>query len=103
MTTNFQAKETSVIRTECGREFGYNFQAVKLVRDEQHRFHIVYRTFSDEYIYSYCNPFLDTFSEHAYKLISEEEAKAIFLPLLSQDDARELFNTAQAPTLRILP
>ena len=79
--------------------FGHSFKAIKLMRDEQHNFHVVYKTFSDEYIYSFCNPFQDTLSAHAYKLISEEEAKAIFLDRLSQENARELFNTAQASTV----
>jgi hypothetical protein len=103
MNANFQPQESSALKTECGKEFGHSFQAIKLVRDEQHNFHVVYKTFSDEYIYSFCNPFQDTLSAHAYKLISEEEAKAIFLNRLSQENARELFNTAQASTtMRIL-
>lgn len=102
MNINLQPQESFTIKTECGKEFGQSFKAIKLVQDEQHNFHIVYKTYSNEYIYSFCNPFQDTSSEHAYKLISEKEAKDIFLSLLSQENARELFNTAQAPTMRIL-
>ena len=102
MNTSFQPQELTTIKTECGKEYGNSFRAIKLVRDENHSFHIVYKTFTNEYIYSFCNPFQDTSSEHAYKLISEKEAKDIFLSLLSQENARELFNTAQAPTMRIL-
>ncbi|MEJ8803236.1 hypothetical protein [Pontibacter sp. H249] len=69
---------------------------MKLVRDEKHNFHLVYRTYSDEYIYSFCNPFQDTFTADTYKLISEAEAKKIFLPRLSQDNVSELFNNAEA-------
>jgi hypothetical protein len=102
MHTNCQPEETSTIKTTCGKVFGHTFSAIKFVRDEQYNFHVVYKTFSGEYIYSSCNPFQDTFPEQAYKLISEEEAKAIFLNCLSQDNARELFTTAPAPALRIL-
>lgn len=102
MNPNLQPEESSNIKTECGKEFGRSFKAIKLVQDERHNFHIVYKTYSNEYIYSFCNPFQDTSSEHAYKLISEKEAKDIFLGRLSQENARELFNTAQAPTMRIL-
>ncbi|WP_018479583.1 hypothetical protein [Pontibacter roseus] len=102
MNPNFQPQETTTLKTECGKEFGHSFKAIKLVRDEQHNFHIVYKTFSNEYIYSFCNPFQDTSSAHPYKLISEEQAKAIFLNRLSPANARELFSTAQAPTMRVL-
>lgn len=102
MNPNFHPQVSSALRTECGKEFGYCFQAIKLVRDEHYNYHVVYKTLSNEYIYSFCNPFQDTFSTHAYKLISEEEAKAIFLGRLSQENARELFNTVQASTVRIL-
>jgi hypothetical protein len=102
MNTGFQSEELTTIKTACGKEFGNSFRAIKLVRDEKHNFHIVYKTFSNEYIYSFCNPFQDTSSEHAYKLISEEEAKVIFLNRLSQENARELFSTAKAPVMRIL-
>jgi hypothetical protein len=101
MNTNFQPQESTSIKTVCGRELGSTFKAIKLARDERHNFHIVYRTFSDEFIYSFCNPFLDTSSEHVYRIISEEEAKAIFMPLLSQENARELFSTAQAPAMQV--
>lgn len=102
MNTNLQPQVSSALQTECGKEFGYCFQAIKLVRDEKYNFHIVYKTFSNEYIYSFCNPFQDTTSAHAYTLISEEEAKAIFQSRLSQENARELFHTAPASTMRIL-
>ncbi|PKV63594.1 hypothetical protein [Pontibacter ramchanderi] len=102
MMTDFQPKEHNAIKTVCGKQLDATFKAIKLVRDERHNFHIVYRTFSDEFIYSYCNPFLDTSSEHVYRVISEQEAKAIFLPLLSLENARELFSTAQAPTMQLL-
>lgn len=85
-----------LLRTECGKEYNNVFKAIKLVRDERHNFHVVYRTYSDEYIYSFCNPFLDTYTADTYKLISESEAKQIFLHRLSQDNARELFSTAEA-------
>ncbi|MBX0334150.1 hypothetical protein K3G39_12975 [Pontibacter sp. HSC-14F20] len=101
MNTNFQPQEFTSIKTVCGKALGSTFKAIKLVRDEKHNFHIVYRTFSDEFIYSFCNPFLDTSSEHVYKIISEEEAKVIFMPLLSQENARELFSTAQAPAMLV--
>lgn len=99
MNLNFQPQESTPIKTVCGRALDSTFKVIKLARDEKHNFHIVYRTFSDEFIYSFCNPFLDTPSEHDYRIISEEEAKAIFLPLLSAENARELFSTAQAPTM----
>lgn len=101
MNTNFQPQASTSIKTVCGKELGSTFKAIKLARDGKHNFHMVYRTFSDEFIYSFCNPFLDTFSEHDYRIISEEEAKAIFIPLLSQENARELFSTAQAPIMQI--
>lgn len=102
MNTDFQPQEPRPIKTACGKEFGYSFQAIKLVRDENHNFHIVYKTFTNDYIYAFCNPFQDNPSEHAYKLISLDEAKAIFISRLSEEDARELFSTAQAPTMQIL-
>ena len=85
-----------LLQTECGKKYKNVFKAIKLIRDEQHTFHIVYRTYSDEYIYSFCNPFQDTFTVDTYKLISESEAKHIFMHRLSQANARELFSTAQA-------
>jgi hypothetical protein len=103
MENNFQPQETFTIRTTCGREFGQTFKAMKLVRDEQHNFHIVYKTFSDEFIYSFCNPFQDCVAEHAYRLISEDEALAIFKDRLSEDNARELFSTTPVPSMRLLP
>ncbi len=90
------ATEVFALKTECGKEFGSIFKAIKLIRDEKHNFHVVYKTFSDEYIYSFCNPFQDTFSANTFKLISEEEAKKIFLSRLSKENARELFSTAEA-------
>ncbi|MBF8963506.1 hypothetical protein I0P70_09625 [Pontibacter sp. FD36] len=101
MNTDFQPKEFTTIKTVCGKELDFTFKAIKLARDEKHNFHIVYRTFSDEFIYSFCNPFLDTSSEHVYRMISEAEAKAIFMPLLSPENARELFSTAQAPAMQV--
>jgi hypothetical protein len=102
MGKNFQPQEISTLRTACGREFGQTFKAIKLVRDEHHNFHIVYKTFSEEYIYSFCNPFQDCEAEHAYRLISEDEAIAIFKDRLSEDNARELFSTTPVPTMRLL-
>ena len=84
------------LRTECGKTFENVFKAIKLVRDEKHNFHIVYRTFSDEYIYSFCNPFQDEFATQAYHIISESEARSIFLPRLSEQNASELFSTSKA-------
>ncbi|MCJ8165594.1 hypothetical protein MKJ04_12150 [Pontibacter sp. E15-1] len=84
------------LQTECGKTFGNVFKAIKLVRDEQHNFHIVYKTFSDEYIYSFCNPFQDDLFANVYRLISEPEAKRIFQRLLSQENASELFNAPAA-------
>lgn len=103
MIENFQPQETFTIRTECGKEFDQTFSAIKLVRDERHNFHIVYRTFSDEYIYSFCNPFQDSTSEQSYRLISADEVRAIFMHRLSEDNARELFSTNPAPSMRLLP
>jgi hypothetical protein len=96
MKNSLYTTQDSALRTECGKEFGSLFKAIKLMRDEKHNFHVVYKTFSDEYIYSFCNPFLDTFPANIYKLISEEEAKNIFLRRLSEENARELFSTAEA-------
>ncbi|WP_242927947.1 hypothetical protein [Pontibacter vulgaris] len=96
MEDNLYTTQELALKTECGKEFDGLFKAIKLIRDEKHNFHVVYKTFSDEYIYSFCNPFQDTFSVNTYKLISEEEAKGIFLSRLSQENARELFNTAEA-------
>ena len=89
-------QQALLLRTECGKEYSQAFKAIKLVRDEKHNFHVVYRTYSDEYIYSSCNPFQDTYAAETYKLITEAEAKQIFLHRLSQDNARELFSTAEA-------
>ncbi|MFD2248440.1 hypothetical protein [Pontibacter ruber] len=101
MLNGLDTQGSVALKTECGKEFGNTFRAMKLVRDEQHRFHVVYKTFTDEYIYSFCDPFLDTFSVNTYKLISENEAKEIFLNRLSQENARELFNTAEASVVRM--
>jgi len=84
-----------VLKTVCGKEFCYIFKTMKLVRDEKHNFHVVYKTFSDEYIYTFCNPFLDANTADTYMLISEREAKEIFQKRLSPDNARELFDTAE--------
>lgn len=92
MEDNLHQSKGFTLRTVCGKEYSNAFKAIKLVRDEQHNFHVVYRTYSDEYIYSFCNPFLDTSSAEMYRLISEEEAKQIFQHRLSQDNASELFN-----------
>ena len=96
MNQSLQHTEEQQLKTECGRVFDYIFKAMKLVRDEKHNFHVVYKTMSDEYIYSFCNPFLDTLAANTYKLISEDEAKKIFLPRLSSENAHELFTTAKA-------
>ena len=92
MNESLQIQELPTFKTVCGREFCYTFKTMKLVRDEQHNCHVVYKTFADEYIYSFCNPFQDTFSDNTYNLISEEEAKHIFMPRLSQQNASELFS-----------
>lgn len=91
-----------LIKTECGKVYSNVFKAIKLVRDERHNFHIVYRTYADEYIYSFCNPFQDTYAAETYKVITEAEAKKIFMPRLSQDNARELFSTAEAFSKQIV-
>lgn len=96
MNQSLQHTEEQLLKTECGRVFDYIFKAMKLVRDEKHNFHVVYKTMSDEYIYSFCNPFLDTLAPNTYKLISEDEAKKIFLPRLTSANAHELFTTAKA-------
>ncbi|MDX5482661.1 MAG: hypothetical protein LPK07_13355 [Hymenobacteraceae bacterium] len=101
MRESLDTSNELTLRTECGKEFGNIFEAIKLVRDEKHNFHVVYKTFSGEYIYSSCNPFLDTFSANTYKLISEAEAKQIFLSRLSKENARELFNTVKASAASI--
>jgi hypothetical protein len=96
MKQSLQHTEQQLLKTECGRVFDYIFKAMKLVRDEKHNFHVVYKTMTDEYIYSFCNPFLDTLAPNTYKLISEDEAKKIFLPRLTSVNAHELFTTAKA-------
>ncbi|WP_162054947.1 hypothetical protein [Pontibacter pamirensis] len=96
MEETLQSYVDFTLRTECGKMFENVFKAIKLVRDEKHNFHIVYKTFSDEYIYSFCNPFLDEAATHTYTIISESEARNIFLPRLSQENASELFSTAKA-------
>jgi hypothetical protein len=96
MKQSLQHTGEQLLKTECGKVFGYTFRAMKLIRDEKHNFHVVYKTMTDEYIYSFCNPFLDTLATNTYKLISEEEAKQIFLPRLSSANAHELFTTAKA-------
>jgi hypothetical protein len=88
----YQSNEV-ILRTECGKEYNNAFQAIKLIRDEKYNFHVVYKTFSGEYIYSSCNPFQNSNTSDTYKLISEEEAKRIFKHRLSLDNARELFST----------
>ncbi|PRY10393.1 hypothetical protein CLV24_114122 [Pontibacter ummariensis] len=89
------------LRTVCGKEFGNVFKAIKLVRDEKYNFHVVYHTFTGEYIYSSCNPFQEEFEDNTYKLISESEARRIFLHRLSEDNARELFQTAEATAVQL--
>ncbi|MBB6612751.1 hypothetical protein H7F15_17045 [Pontibacter sp. Tf4] len=96
MKQRLEHTDEQLLQTECGRVFGYIFKAMKLVRDEKHNFHVVYKTMTDEYIYSFCNPFLDTLAPNTYKLISEEEARKIFLPQLTSENAHELFTTAKA-------
>ncbi|WP_439880355.1 hypothetical protein ACSX1A_14465 [Pontibacter sp. MBLB2868] len=98
---NLYTNNVFTLRTECGKEYSNVFKAIKLVRDEKHNFHVVYKTFSDEFIYSFCNPFQDTHTADTYRLISEAEAKRIFLDRLSQANARELFNTTEAPQKRL--
>ncbi|ARS36515.1 hypothetical protein [Pontibacter actiniarum] len=100
MKESVSAPQAASLRTECGREFSNVFKAVKLVRDERHNFHVVYRTYQDEYIYSFCNPFLDT-DAHSYQLISEARAKSIFLHRLSQENAHELFSSPMATLTRL--
>ena len=96
MKQRLEQHEQQLLKTECGKVFDYVFKAIKLVRDEKHNFHVVYRTMSDEYIYSFCNPFLDSMAANTYKLISEDEAREIFLPRLTSANARELFTSAKA-------
>ncbi|NEM96926.1 hypothetical protein [Pontibacter burrus] len=96
MKQSLRNQEVQLLQTECGRVFDYVFKAMKLVRDEKHNFHVVYKTMTDEYIYSFCNPFQDTLATNTYKLISEAEAKKIFLPRLTSENAHELFTTAKA-------
>ncbi len=62
------------------------------MRDERYTFHVVYKTLTDEYVYSYCNPLLESQVNHTYEVISETEAKRIFMQHLSQDNARDLFS-----------
>lgn len=95
MELQLEQTAEQVLKTECGREFYFTFKTMKLVRDEKHNFHVVYKTFSNEYIYSFCNPFQDTNPADTYMLISETEAKAIFQKRLSPDNAYELFDTAE--------
>ncbi|GAB3822560.1 hypothetical protein [Pontibacter rugosus] len=95
---NIQPEQT--LRTECGRSIDHVFRAIKLMRDEKHNFHIIYRTFDDEYIYSFCNPFLET-DTITYNIISEAEAKSIFLAKLSEDNARELFEVPSAAATQL--
>jgi hypothetical protein len=101
MFTGVASQESMVLETACGRKFANTFKTMKLIRDERHRFHVVYKTFSNDYIYSFCDPFLDTFPANTYTLISEDEAKRIFLTRLSQENARELFTTAEASVVRM--
>lgn len=96
MKQRLENTEEQLLKTECGRVFDYIFKAMKLIRDEKHNFHVVYKTMTDEYIYSFCNPFQDTLAMNTYKLISEEEAKHIFMPKLTSENAHELFTTAKA-------
>ncbi|GAA4432103.1 hypothetical protein GCM10023188_20290 [Pontibacter saemangeumensis] len=96
MDTTLHSYVDFTLQTECGKTFENVFKVIKLVRDEKHNFHVVYKTFSDEYIYSFCNPFQDELISNVYRIISEPEAKQIFLHHLSQDNARELFTTAKA-------
>lgn len=95
MIKNLPSYVDYALRTECGKSFDNVFKAIKLIRDEAHNFHVVYKTFSDEYIYSFCNPFLDELSTNVYRIISEVEAKQIFQHRLTQENAQELFCPAQ--------
>lgn len=101
MEHNAQIHEEMLLRTDCGKAYSNVFKAIKLVRDEKHNFHVVYRTYSDEYIYSFCNPFQDTSAAETYTLISEAQAKEIFLHRLSPDNARELFNSTEVSVKRL--
>jgi hypothetical protein len=97
MKVNLNTPEGQVLRTTCGKEYNSVFKAIKLMRDEKQNFHVVYKTFTDEFIYSSCNPFVETYVADTYKLISEAEAKVIFLQRLSQDNALELFDSIKFP------
>jgi len=96
MDTTLHSYVDFTLQTECGKTFENVFKSIKLVRDEKHNFHVVYKTFSDEYIYSFCNPFQEDIVTNVYRIISEPEAKQIFLPRLSQENASELFNIGKA-------
>jgi hypothetical protein len=101
MKTIFHHSSNQVLRTTCGKEFGYTFKTMKLIRDDKHNFHVVYKTFNNDYIYSSCNPFQDGSISITYHLISETEAKAIFLKRLSPDNAEDLFELEETPVLMI--
>ena len=103
MDTTLQSYVDFTLRTECGKTFENVFKVIKLMRDEKHNFHVVYRTFSDEYIYSFCNPFQDESISNVYRIISKPEAKRIFQHRLSQDNARELFTTAKSSLPQLRP
>lgn len=102
MPANFTTSPTVTLKTTCGKSFGSLFKAIKMMRDEQHNFHVVYKTFTDEFIYSFCNPFLDADAENTYQLISEDMARHIFLHRLSQENASELFSTAEVSRLSVV-
>ncbi len=94
MDTNLPSYVDFALRTECGKTFENVFKAMKLVRDEKHNFHVVYKTFTDEYIYSFCNPFQDDLGTNLFRIISESEAKQIFQHRLSSENAFELFTAS---------
>lgn len=83
--------KSKALKTECGRTFGNLFKSMQLMRDEQHRFHMLYRTYQNEYIHSCCDPFAED-DTIRYTLISEEEARHIFLSRIAPAHAKDLFD-----------
>lgn len=95
-----QQEQAMRLQTECGRSFSNVFKAIKLVRDEKHNFHIIYKTFQNEFIYTFCDPFQES-DVNLYQVISEQEAKNIFLPKLSPENALELFSSSAQTLMRL--
>ncbi|RIJ43108.1 hypothetical protein D1627_04580 [Pontibacter oryzae] len=95
-----QQEQAARLQTECGRTFSNVFRAIKLVRDEKHNFHIIYKTYQNEFIYTFCDPFQES-DVNLYQVISEQEARNIFLPRLSTENALELFSGSAQPISRI--